>query len=83
MNIDLMKKEKEWNYLIEKMTYKIKLKKVKEKTDKSYRLRFIYDYLDNEAYLQYGSKYGDLDEKTQKEIAKKVSKDENIKKWHT
>jgi len=47
------------------MTYKIKKQRRMNVSD-------LYEDLDNEAYLEYGSRYGDLDKKSKNEIAKKV-----------
>jgi hypothetical protein len=53
------------------MTYKLKLEKKKEK-EVIYQVQRAYDDLDDEAYLKYGSKYSELDKKSQKKIAKEV-----------
>ena len=70
------------------MTYKIKSKKSmsspfwqkrkkdeeKELKRKESLIRFGYMELDDEAELQYGSKFSELSDKEQKEISKKVAK---------
>jgi hypothetical protein len=58
------------------MAYRIPIKRTA--TFKADKIMISYEELDNEAYLTYGSKFGDLDKKEQKEIALKVAKESGI-----
>mgnify|MGYP001396176708 CR=1 FL=1 len=59
------------------MTYKVKSKN-REIKHRATIIRLGYYELENEAYLQYGSHYSDLDSKEQKAISKKVAKNYNF-----
>ena len=58
------------------MAYIIKTKKSKQKVEneniKAYNYESAYEDLDDTAYIEYGTRYGDLDEKSKKEIALKL-----------
>lgn len=59
------------------MTYKITNPKKKiEFAKDSKRLIRIYQILNDEAYIIYGTDFNDLSKREQKEIAKKVMKEE-------
>ena len=56
------------------MAYKVKSKKAKEK-EESYKIekyKAIAEDLDDKAYLMYGSKFNDLDDKTKKEVVREL-----------
>jgi len=60
------------------MAFKVKTKKVKDKVlDRTaFKMKTISEDLDNEAFLQYGSKYNDLEKKEKLEIAKEYARGE-------
>lgn len=56
------------------MAYKIKNKKVNYKYE-GFKLDNSYRLLEERAYIEYGTRYSDLDKKSQKKIAELVAKD--------
>jgi hypothetical protein len=61
-----------------KMAFGIKLHRVKDRdkeiSRRAFMMKEILEDLDDEAFLEYGSKYGDLAKKEKLEIAEKIAK---------